>query len=190
MAALSDACCSSCGSTSRARMNKCGDEWGPLGGLRALATRADRIRTSRGCPTGLVIAPIYPLTRIAHRADDGVRVGAPLYLLAYYAATRERGGRVRWLATALAALGLARARRRCSTSASRSACGSAAFPCGDARAVPRAAAARRRRSPSRRSAARTTRRCPRTAPRRRADRRCGAAGCTSRCDRCATPSRS
>ncbi len=74
--------------------NKSGSEWGPLGGFTALADALTDPHAARFAPGW--VATIYPLTRVATAATMAFELGAPLYLLFYYfAATRERPGRLR-----------------------------------------------------------------------------------------------
>lgn len=74
--------------------NKSGSEWGPLGGFTALADALSDPHAARFDPGW--VATIYPLTRVATAATMLFELGAPLYLLFYYfAATRDRPGRLR-----------------------------------------------------------------------------------------------
>lgn len=75
-------------------LGKSGDEWGPLGGFRALENIVTDPHLAR-LPAGW-IAPLTPLAKAATLATMVFELGAPLYLLAYYyAETAERAGRVR-----------------------------------------------------------------------------------------------
>jgi len=79
-----------------AGMNKTGAEWGPLGGFRALALALTDPSAARFDPGW--IAAVYPLTRVATALTILFELGAPLYLLFhYFAATRDRPGRLRAL---------------------------------------------------------------------------------------------
>jgi hypothetical protein len=80
--------------------NKAGAEWGPFGGFTALADALADPHASRFDPAW--VATIYPLTRLATAATMAFELGAPLYLLFYYyAATRDRPGRLRALCNRL-----------------------------------------------------------------------------------------
>jgi hypothetical protein len=73
--------------------NKTGAEWYPQGGFAALAnTLCDPAFARFG--SGWV-DPILPLTRVATAATLLFEVSAPLYIVYYIAATRERAGRFR-----------------------------------------------------------------------------------------------
>jgi uncharacterized membrane protein YphA (DoxX/SURF4 family) len=75
-------------------INKSGSEWGPFGGFTALADALTDPHVGRFDPSWLATA--YPLARIATAVTMAFEIGAPLYLLSYYfAATRDRPGRVR-----------------------------------------------------------------------------------------------
>lgn len=74
--------------------NKTSPDWGPQGGFTALAHALLDPQNGRLDPD-LVIA-LYPLTRVATALTMVFELTAPLYLLwLYYAATRDRPGRVR-----------------------------------------------------------------------------------------------
>jgi hypothetical protein len=76
--------------------NKTGAEWGPLGGFRALELALTDPSAARFDPSWLAVA--YPLTRVATALTMLFELVAPLYLLFYYfAATRDRPGRLRAL---------------------------------------------------------------------------------------------
>jgi hypothetical protein len=76
--------------------NKTGAEWGPLGGFRALELALTDPSAARFDPSWLAVA--YPLTRVATALTILFELVAPLYLLFYYfAATRDRPGRLRAL---------------------------------------------------------------------------------------------
>jgi hypothetical protein len=77
-----------------AATNKGGAEWGPNGGFTALGNALADPHTSRF--TGAWIATIDPLARVATAATVIFEFAAPLYLaFLYFAATRERAGRLR-----------------------------------------------------------------------------------------------
>ena len=74
--------------------NKSGGEWGPWGGFAALADSLADPHAARF--TAGWVPAVLPLTRIATALTMAFEVGAPLYLLfLYYAATRDRPGRLR-----------------------------------------------------------------------------------------------
>ncbi|MDQ3366449.1 MAG: HTTM domain-containing protein [Myxococcota bacterium] len=75
-------------------LNKGGASWGPLGGFTALANVLADPHVARFEPGWLATA--LPLTQVATAFTMLFELGAPLYLIAYYfAATRERAGRLR-----------------------------------------------------------------------------------------------
>jgi hypothetical protein len=74
--------------------NKTGAEWGWQGGFTALANALTDPHFARFDP-GWVDA-VYPLTRVATAATMAFELGAPLMLVfTYFAATRDRPGRIR-----------------------------------------------------------------------------------------------
>ena len=74
--------------------NKGGSEWGPLGGFTALADAVADPHAARFAADW--VTTVYPLTRVATAVTMLFELGAPLYLLfVYYAATRDRAGRLR-----------------------------------------------------------------------------------------------
>ena len=74
--------------------NKSGAEWGPFGGFTALADSLADPHAARFAATW--VPHVLPLTRIASALTIAFELGAPLYLLLlYYAATRDRPGRLR-----------------------------------------------------------------------------------------------
>jgi hypothetical protein len=75
-------------------LNKGGAPWGPNGGFTALANILADPHVARFDPGWLELA--MPLTRVATALTMLFEFGAPLYLLFYYyAATRDRAGRLR-----------------------------------------------------------------------------------------------
>ncbi len=81
-------------------LNKGGAAWFPTGGFTALANVLADPHVARFDPGWL--ASVMPLTRIATALTMLFEFGAPLYLAFYYfAATRERGGRLRSLCNRL-----------------------------------------------------------------------------------------
>ncbi len=83
-----------------AGQNKASAAWGPHGGFTALANALADPHAARFDPAW--VATIYPLTRLATAATMLFELGAPLYLLFYYfAATRDRPGRLRALCNRL-----------------------------------------------------------------------------------------
>jgi uncharacterized membrane protein YphA (DoxX/SURF4 family) len=74
--------------------NKTGLEWGPQGGFTALANALSDPHFARFDPGW--VGPIYPLTRLATAATMAFELGAPLMIVfTYFAATRDRPGRIR-----------------------------------------------------------------------------------------------
>ncbi len=74
--------------------NKSGAEWGPLGNFAALGNALTDPHFARFAPGW--VAVIEPLPRIATAITIAFEFTAPIYLvLLYFAATRERPGRVR-----------------------------------------------------------------------------------------------
>lgn len=74
--------------------NKTGAEWGPYGGFTALANALSDPHFARFDPAW--VSTVYPLTRAATATTMLFELGAPLMLLfTYYAATRDRPGRLR-----------------------------------------------------------------------------------------------
>jgi hypothetical protein len=74
--------------------NKTGVEWTFQGGFTALANALADPHFARFDPGW--VASVYPLTRIATAATMAFELGAPLMLaFTYYAATRDRPGRIR-----------------------------------------------------------------------------------------------
>jgi len=81
-------------------INKGGAPWFPHGGCTALANIFADPHVARFDPGWLAVA--MPFTRIATAMTMVFELGAPLYLACYYfAATRERGGRLRTLCNRL-----------------------------------------------------------------------------------------
>jgi hypothetical protein len=79
-----------------AGQNKSGEEWGPLGGFTALADACTDPHAARFAPGWLT--HVYPLTQIGTALTICFELCAPLYLVLYYfAATRDRPGRLRRL---------------------------------------------------------------------------------------------
>jgi Vitamin K-dependent gamma-carboxylase len=80
-----------------AGMNKSGAEWGPLDGFAALGNILSDPHFARFEPGW--IAAAHPLLRLATAVTIGFELTAPIYLvLHYFAATPDRGGRLRRLA--------------------------------------------------------------------------------------------
>lgn len=74
--------------------NKSGLEWSFLGGFTALANALTDPHFARFDPGW--VASVYPLTRVATALTMVFELGAPLMLaFTYYAATRDRPGRIR-----------------------------------------------------------------------------------------------
>ena len=74
--------------------NKSSDDWGPHGGFTALGQALLDPHNGRLAPW--LVDALYPLTRLATALTITFELTAPLYLLwLYYAATRDRPGRVR-----------------------------------------------------------------------------------------------
>ncbi|HWO18615.1 MAG TPA: hypothetical protein VNO30_07555 [Kofleriaceae bacterium] len=83
-----------------AGMNKSGAEWGPLGGFAALGNILTDPHFARFDPGWITAA--HPLLRLATAATMAFELTAPIYLvLHHFAATPERGGRLRRLASRL-----------------------------------------------------------------------------------------
>lgn len=81
-------------------VNKGGAPWFPQGGFTALANILADPHVARFDPSWLAAA--MPVTRVATVVTMLFELGAPLYLVGYYAAaTRARGGRWRTLAARL-----------------------------------------------------------------------------------------
>ena len=77
--------------------NKSSAAWGPHGGFTALANALMDPHAGR-LPAGLVVA-LYPLTRVATALTMLFELGAPLYLVAYFAGERSPRrvfGYMRW----------------------------------------------------------------------------------------------
>ncbi|HWU87510.1 MAG TPA: hypothetical protein VN253_09560 [Kofleriaceae bacterium] len=76
--------------------NKAGAEWGPLGGFAALGDILSDPHFARFDPAWITWA--HPVTRLATAVTIAFELTAPVYLLFYYyAATPDRGGRLRRL---------------------------------------------------------------------------------------------
>jgi hypothetical protein len=79
-----------------AAQNKSGSEWGPHGGFAALGNAMADPHTARFAGAWIGSPIVDAALRVATAATVTFEIVAPLYLLfLYYAATRERAGRVR-----------------------------------------------------------------------------------------------